>query len=469
MVSRFDKYIHELDELTTPDPNSYIVVSDSTESNPGLRTKKYRFSRLGAQNLTHAQIGDIAFSNPPTDLTDAERKRDRDAIGAGTSNQEYTDAQIGSIAFNHPPNDLSTSAKTEVRNASDSASQADLTTARRDINANASEIERLDRDKTSFGPKQRIALLRFRLDPPLLHLTAEHGEQIATFADTFSIHVDNPELLTGNFWYDIAIDDEALLNARIKWTTSTTEITFTPNEAQARKIVENLNVGDTRVVLTFYAFTSKPSDATEAANDVVEKVLLPLGIVDSLTDAEIGDKAFSSPPSDLTATELNTLYDALKLDANKWEQEYSRTTAVTNSDTGASFAATLLGNFTIGDSSSTTAQLYELTAYGEGRTGVDRSPLTISLLLSSSGTANEQNKTGDHTNLSIGKPALDIIKAVPLADYSKDTWLLGTADTPATITIKAGATATIYVWANMQGQGRVRNVRVYSRKLSLPL
>ena len=70
----------------------------------------------GGNSLTDAQIGDKAFSNPPSDLTTAEKTSVRTAIGAGTgSGQSLTDSQIGDKAFSNPPSDLTTTEKTSAR------------------------------------------------------------------------------------------------------------------------------------------------------------------------------------------------------------------------------------------------------------------------------------------------------------------------------------------------------------------
>ena len=94
---------------------------------------------------TDAQIGDKAFSNPPTDLTDTEKTAARNAIGAGTTSgtggeenvqsdwnvtdtnsDAYilnkptiptlpTDSEIGDKAFSNPPTDLDDAEQANVR------------------------------------------------------------------------------------------------------------------------------------------------------------------------------------------------------------------------------------------------------------------------------------------------------------------------------------------------------------------
>ena len=59
---------------------------------------------------TDSQIGDKAFSNPPTDLDDAEKANVRTNIGLTNSN-------IGVLAFRNPPGNLTTTQQTAVRTA----------------------------------------------------------------------------------------------------------------------------------------------------------------------------------------------------------------------------------------------------------------------------------------------------------------------------------------------------------------
>ncbi len=77
--------------------------------------------------LSASEIGDRAFSNPPSDLTGTERTAVRAAIGAGTGTgtpgggssdaSSLTDAQIGEKAFTNPPTDLTSAERTFVRNS----------------------------------------------------------------------------------------------------------------------------------------------------------------------------------------------------------------------------------------------------------------------------------------------------------------------------------------------------------------
>ena len=126
------------------------------------RARKSTSKRIGTQQIlrriayiqnkptiptipSDAQIGDRAFSNPPTDLTDAEKTAARNAIGAGTTsgtggeenvqsdwnvtdtNSDAfilnkptiptlpTDSQIGDKAFSNPPTDLDDAEQANVR------------------------------------------------------------------------------------------------------------------------------------------------------------------------------------------------------------------------------------------------------------------------------------------------------------------------------------------------------------------
>ena len=108
-------------------------------------TVTFRTSLRSRRSQRDAQIGDRAFSNPPTDLTDAEKTAARNAIGAGTTsgtggeenvqsdwnvtdtNSDAfilnkptiptlpTDSQIGDKAFSNPPTDLDDAEQANVR------------------------------------------------------------------------------------------------------------------------------------------------------------------------------------------------------------------------------------------------------------------------------------------------------------------------------------------------------------------
>ena len=80
-----------------------------------LQGHKIRISYWNAIDIgiAHELIGDLAFNNPPTDLTDPEKLAVRNAIGSPT------DEQIGDKAFSNPPNNLSDDEKVAVRDAID--------------------------------------------------------------------------------------------------------------------------------------------------------------------------------------------------------------------------------------------------------------------------------------------------------------------------------------------------------------
>ena len=71
-----------------------------------------------ASDLSDAEIGDKAFSNPPSDLSSPEQQAVRIAIGAATrTGSELSDADIGDKAFSNPPNDLNDAEKSTARTA----------------------------------------------------------------------------------------------------------------------------------------------------------------------------------------------------------------------------------------------------------------------------------------------------------------------------------------------------------------
>ena len=163
------------------------------------------------RNVNDASIGDRAFSNPPSDLSDAEKTAARNAIGAGTGGgQTLTDAQIGDKAFSNPPSDLDTTEQAAVRTAI--AAGAALTDAQ--IGDRAFSNPPSDLDATEQGAV-REAIGVENLD---VETQATRGEKLAIqnagststrlAADTrlkpattnpvSVIHGDgNPELITG--------------------------------------------------------------------------------------------------------------------------------------------------------------------------------------------------------------------------------------------------------------------------------
>ena len=80
-----DKRISQLPELMAPADDDYVPVVDNSETDAANKNKRLTLIRMkGYAVPTDAEIGDIAFSNPPTDLSTAEQTAVRTAIGAGT-------------------------------------------------------------------------------------------------------------------------------------------------------------------------------------------------------------------------------------------------------------------------------------------------------------------------------------------------------------------------------------------------
>lgn len=73
----------------------------------------------GGTSLTNSEIGDKAFSNPPSDLTNDEKTIVRNAI-------DLSDAEIGDKAFSNPPSDLIAEEKRSVRVAIGTGSVSEL-------------------------------------------------------------------------------------------------------------------------------------------------------------------------------------------------------------------------------------------------------------------------------------------------------------------------------------------------------
>ena len=115
---------------------------------------------------TDAEFGDKAFSNPPGDLTDAEKTAARNAIGAGTGSgtgtgeenvqanwtetdtasdafiqNKPTNAEIGDTAFSNPPTDLTDAEKTAARNAIGAGTGSGTGTGEENVQANWDETD----------------------------------------------------------------------------------------------------------------------------------------------------------------------------------------------------------------------------------------------------------------------------------------------------------------------------------------
>ncbi len=97
--------------------DTLISLGDPTLS-ASLAALADRVSTLETDELSDTDIGDKAFSNPPSDLTAGEKTSVRMAIGAGTSSAaSLSDTDIGDKAFSNPPSDLTADEKTSVRTA----------------------------------------------------------------------------------------------------------------------------------------------------------------------------------------------------------------------------------------------------------------------------------------------------------------------------------------------------------------
>ena len=154
-----------------------------------------------------------------------------------------------------------------------------------------------------FTSAQKIALLSLIPEPAVIFYNG--SDDLAPKVKRIEIGIPNPELLTGDVWVQGWTQGQPGGN-RIKWTTSTPSVTITLIDANADAVASAI-VTDGRefleVRLRFY-------DAAAAGNEI-ERVGVNIPLVHLDTDAEIGDKAFSNPPSDLTDAEKTAARTAI--------------------------------------------------------------------------------------------------------------------------------------------------------------
>ena len=194
------------------------------------------------QRLDDNEIGDSAFRNVPTDLSPSEQESVREAIGAGHDSQSLSDSEIGDKAFSNPPSDLNDNEKETARNAI-GASDQDLT----DTKIGEMAFDNVPSDLTS-GEK-KVVREAIGAGVPLPSTTGKVGRVLSVGSNRVA------------FW-DLALD--VILRA----------------------------LGDV---------TGKGGYAIGLTQD--ESALQLLEPVGDLSDTEIGDKAFSNPPIDLSDAE----------------------------------------------------------------------------------------------------------------------------------------------------------------------
>ena len=256
----------------------YVAFNSSLTANARLLTlSPYSGGSGSGQSLTDAQIADKAFSNPPSDLTTAEKTAVRTAIGAGTgSGTALSDTQIGDKAFSNPPNDLSATEKGQVRTA---------------IGAGVSNQNLTDAqvgDKAFSNPPNNLS-------------TTEKGK----VRTAIGAGISNQNLT------DAQVGDKAFSNPPSDLTSA---------EKTAVRSAIGAGTGDgsgsslTDAQIGDKAFSNPPSDLTSAEKTAVRSAIgagTGDGSGTSLSDSEIGDKAFSNPPSDLSAAEKTSVRTAI--------------------------------------------------------------------------------------------------------------------------------------------------------------
>ena len=93
-------------------------------------------------------------------------------------------------------------------------------------------LDQVNTKQDALTQTQQIGLLKFDASPPTVQRV--HADEFRN--TSFNIFVDNPQLLTGDVWYDRRINENALNSAaRTKWTNTTFSISLpVPDNSSTR-------------------------------------------------------------------------------------------------------------------------------------------------------------------------------------------------------------------------------------------
>ena len=282
--------------------------------------------------LSDAIIGDKAFSNPPDDLTEAEQRSVRTAIGAGSGTggdenvqadwdnntttsdafirNKPTDAEFGDKAFSNPPTDLTDTEKQAVRTAigSGSASGGEEN-VQSDWNETDTSSDAFIRNKPDVGEDNvnadwnetdtgSDAYIENKPTIPSVPTDSEIGDK--AFSNPPTDLTDDEKEAVRNA-VDLS-DDEIGTTA---FTHAPTTLTDTQKTAVRNAIGAGTGGGGGGGEENVQA----DWDETDTSDDsyIQNKPTIP----SVPTDTEIGDKAFSNPPNDLTDAEKTAARTAI--------------------------------------------------------------------------------------------------------------------------------------------------------------
>ena len=220
-------------------------------------------------NLSDEDIGEKAFNNPPSDLTPARKAILQGHIGLGEN-------QIGEIAFRNSPGDLTAEKKAEVRNHIDAQEAL---------------------SDSSIGDRA--------FSNPPSNLTTDEKEAVIT-----AIGAPDVPTAPGAGSNDLQYNLQVTTGGVVTWEQDT--------GGGANSGEQNVQSDWTETDTASDAFIqNKPTiPAAQEASDWnatsgVTRILNKPTIPTVPTDEQIGDKAFSNPPTDLTDTEKTAARNAI--------------------------------------------------------------------------------------------------------------------------------------------------------------
>lgn len=169
---------------------------------------------------------------------------------------------------------------------------------------------------TELTKAQEIALLTFIPEPAVISFSSQTAFEAAV--RSVRLQIPNPELLTGDVWYEGQIQGQPALT-RTKWTSSTSALTLSVNASVGNSIAQGIATdSELEVRIRFY-------DAASAGNEI-ERIGVNIPLVDQKLSAEFDARN----PTALTTIPFSSI---LALD---W-----------NAAAGPMRSVTLTGNMTI--------------------------------------------------------------------------------------------------------------------------
>ena len=281
----------------------------------------------GGSSLTDAEIGDKAFSNPPTDLSDDEKTAVRTAIGSGTgsgSSLEEGDVQaelLGEVT------DVDENVYTTVADFDfDSITEDGAVYVFQGTWGGPTNRHVVDATVIVFGKELKAARDATGVTPGTTAVSRDDTEHKATFfnrADAESVHFR--KVGTDTSMLAIGLEagtnqvDAGTVNLRMYKVTGAKGEKGDPGDGVeltdgqvttpklAAKAVTTAKLGDDAVTNAKLADNAVGTD--NIGNGAVTAVKIRSGVIP--TNAQIGDRAFSNPPTDLTPAEKKAARDAI--------------------------------------------------------------------------------------------------------------------------------------------------------------